>query len=372
MGRSSRLAVCWLTALAPACASPCTPVPPTAPQPRRVIDAHVHMGPRDVDRLHNILDEVGVEWVLNLSGTWPGARLEEQLAAARASGRVLVACTLPWRAAVRPDFPSIAVRLLKRAKEMGAVALKVEKALGLGAIGPDRRLLAVDDPWLAPIWAQAGQLGLPVVIHTGDPKAFWLPVDEDNERQAELRAHPGWSNFGVEVPSFEALLQQLMRVIARHPETTFVSVHFGNNAEDPFWVADQLDRHANMYVDLAARIPELGRHDPKRLREVFIRHRRRIVFGTDLGLGRRNFLMLGSYGETPNTRDEVGPYFKAHWTWLETDVRNMPNPTPIQGDWTLDGLDLPADVLEDIYAKNAERLFGRPNARKTAAPPPTR
>lgn len=327
---------------------------------------HTHVGANQVDRLHEILDEVGVDWVLNLSGTWPGARLHTQLAAAERSGRIRVACNLPWRAAVRSDFPEIGVAVLRRAKALGAVALKIEKALGLSALGPDRRLLAVDDPWLNPIWAEAGRLGLPVVIHTGDPEAFWLPVDENNERQAELLAHPGWSNYGLDIPSFEALLDQLMRVVARHPETTFVSVHFGNRAEDPEWVATQLERHPNLYVDIAARIPELGRHDPEMLREVFIRFHDRILFGTDLGLGQRGFLMLGSFGKEPNRRDEVGPYFEAHWRWLETDVRGMPNPTPIQGDWTLDGLALPDDVLADIYAGNAVRLFEPPNAAGAA------
>ncbi|MEL7370442.1 MAG: amidohydrolase family protein [Myxococcota bacterium] len=351
----------------------CIPTPdaPDAP-PRRVIDTHVHIGPNDVGKLHEILDEVGVDWALNLSGTWPGAALEAQLAAAERSGRILVACNLPWRAATRPNFPDIAVRLLQQAKALGAVALKVEKALGLGAIGPEGKRLAVDAPWLDPIWREAGTLGLPVIIHTGDPKAFWLPIDDANERKAELLAHPGWSYYGRPVPSFEALLGELMNVVARHPQTTFVSVHFGNNAEDPFWVARQLEKFDNLYVDIAARIPELGRHAPERLRQVFINHRRRILFGTDLGLGPRGFLMLGSFGDTPSQRADVGPFFAAHWRWLETDVRNMPNPTPIQGEWTLDGLQLPKDVLEDIYSGNAVRLFGRPNGAGWAprgAPP---
>ena len=47
-------------------------------------------------------------------------------------------------------------------------------------------LLTVDDPWLEPIWKTAGELNMPVVIHTGDPKAFWEPVNADNERHEEL------------------------------------------------------------------------------------------------------------------------------------------------------------------------------------------
>ena len=37
---------------------------------------------------------------------------------------------------------------------------------------------------------RAGELGVPVTIHTGDPRAFFEPPDETNERYEELRHHP--------------------------------------------------------------------------------------------------------------------------------------------------------------------------------------
>lgn len=341
--------------------------PKALPRAGGVVDTHVHVAPSEIERLHHIMDEQGLTWVLNLSGRWPGGPggpLEQQIAAANRSGRILVACNLPWVAARRTQqFPEIGVKILQRAKELGAVALKIEKALGLGAIKYDGTLLAVDDPWLDPIWKAAGDLGMPVVIHTGDPKAFWQKTDETNERFEELSAHPGWSNYGIEgLPSFEGLLAQLTRVVAKHRNTKFVSVHFGNNAEDPFWVAEQLDKYPNLYVDLAARLPEVGRHDPDKLRAMFTRHADRILFGTDLGVSPQGFLMLGSVGEAPDTRKDVKPYYDKHWRFLETADRGIPSPTPIQGRWTIDGLKLPDDVLVKIYRGNAERLFGKPKA----------
>ncbi len=196
-------------------------------------------------------------------------------------------------------------------------------------------------------------------------------LHEKNERLEELTAHPGWSNHEKDVPSFESLLEEMLRLVARHPSTNFVAVHFGNHSEDPFWVGRALDEHPNLYVDLAARLPELGRHDPRRLHELFVRHQDRILFGTDTGLGPEGFYMLGSFGEEPNRAEEVGPYFRAHWRWLETWDQAQPSPTPIQGRWTINGIGLPAAVLEKIYRGNAERLLGRPAPAQAAPPSPT-
>lgn len=336
-----------------------------ASPPLRVVDSHTHISPSATGRAHEIFDEVGIDWALNLSGLWPGGPLESNLAAAKESGRLLVSTNLPWRLAQRrKDFPQIAARLIRTAAFMGARCLKIEKALGLQVQHPDGHRLAVDDPWLDPIWRAAGQIGLPVVIHTADPEAFWLPTDANNERFAELSAHPAWSYFGQPVPTFEALLEELMNVVARHPETIFVAVHFGNRAEDPQWVSAQLDLHPNLFVDIAARIPEVGRHKAKVVREVFIKHQDRILFGTDLGVSGADFLMLGSFGEEPNQPHEVGPFFAAHRRWLQTSDE-FPSPTPIQGEWPIHGLSLPDDVLQKIYVRNAVRLFGPPPSKAT-------
>lgn len=259
---------------------------PKTPRELGVIDTHLHLGPNQIDRLHEVMDEQGIAWGINLSGGFPGGTLEDQIAASKKSGRLLVACNLPWFAAHRTrEFPEISVQLLHESKALGARALKIEKVLGLAARDPDQKLLAVDDPWLDPIWKTAGELGMPVVIHTGDPKAFWRPVDEKNERFEELSAHPRWSNYGdPELPSFDTLLAQLMRVVEKHPKTTFVSVHFGNNAEDPDWVGKMLDKYPNLNIDIAARLPEIGRHEAKNIHDLFVRHADRILFATDMGM----------------------------------------------------------------------------------------
>src|SRR5690606_21661253 len=137
----------------------------------------------------------------------------------------------------------------------------------------------VDDPELDVVFETAGELNMPVAIHTGDPLAFWQPVTPDNERYAELTAHPGWALSARSAPSFEQLYAQLERRFARHPHTKFISVHFGNLAEKPDQVAETLRKYPNVYIDTAARIPEMGRHPPEKMRAFFEEFQDRILYG---------------------------------------------------------------------------------------------
>jgi predicted TIM-barrel fold metal-dependent hydrolase len=246
---------------------------------------------------------------------------------------------------------------LQLAHQLGARGVKFFKALGLGYRDANGKLLAVDDPKLDALFEKAGELHMPVSIHTGDPIAFWLPVDEKNERFDELNAHPGWSYFGKDVPTWEELFAAYERRVARHPNTTIVGVHFGNAPELPERVAAMLDKYPNLYVDTAARVPELGRKAAV-VREIFMKHPDRILFGTDLGVGEEpGDLMLGSTGLLPPTHADADRFFTSTWRFFETRDEGFASPTPIQGRWTISGIGLPPEVLKKIYAENADRLL---------------
>ena len=247
--------------------------------------------------------------------------------------------------------------MLEQAAALGARCLKISKTLGLGVPTPEdeTKLLTVDDPRLEPMWAAAGRLGVPVFIHTGDPAAFFEPMSPSNERWDELSVHPGWSFAEPQYPRLEALMAARDRVVERHRGTTFIGVHFGCWPENLDYIDEALSVHPNLFVDIAARVPEIGRHSAEKLRAVFLRHQDRILFGTDLGVGRS--LMLGSTGRTKPTIADAFLFFADHFRFLETNDRGIPHPTPIQGRWTVDAIGLPEDVLEKVYVGNALKLL---------------
>lgn len=323
-----------------------------------IVDVHVHTEPTRYGLVADLLAANGISRYINLSGGSTDAKLDASLtAAAPLDDRVLVCANLRWSTIDTPAFVERQVVWLERAAAKGARCLKISKSLGLGV--PDfnnaAALLKVDDPRLDPIWAAAGRLKLPVFMHTGDPKAFFEPLGPQNERMAELGVHPDWSFHDPQFPRRAELLAARDRVLARHRGTTFIGVHFANNPEDLDYVDRTLDAHPNLYVDIAARLPEIGRHDPAKVRAIFIKHQRRILFGTDIGVHRG--IMLGSVGRTRPQLPDVFLFYADHFRFFETDRRAMPHPTPIQGDWTIDGIDLPAPVLQRIYADNALALF---------------
>jgi len=346
--------------------------PDSAPRNRYAdipkIDVHVHVPRSLVASAMRIFDRQGVVLALNASGSEPGTRLGMLVETGREVG-LHPYCHLDWRAAADDDFAEYAEQTLHDCREQGAIGLKIFKGLGLGYTNADGSLLRVDDERLDPAFEAAGEHGLPVLIHTGDPKAFFEPNTPDNERYAELSAHPSWSfhgerldrygePMGMEWPSWESLLEQFENRVARHPGTTFVGAHFGNAPEEPDRVDRMLDAYPNLVVETGARIPEIGRHDPERMRAFFEKHADRILFGTDFQMSPGGGFVLGSMGESMDPPSRIPVFYEAHWQYFETEDRDFAHPTPIQGDWTIDGLGLEREVLEKIYHRNAERIFG--------------
>lgn len=324
-----------------------------------IIDFHTHLDSRAGARIERIMRRNGIELMVNLSGgNFQGGIARSTRLSRTLPGKLVHFYNPDWSGIDEPDWGvREAHRLELAVTRHGFKGLKIAKLLGLYLRDSAGVLVDVDDPRLDPLWERAGTLGIPVSVHTGDPGAFWRPLTPQNERFEELRLHPAWSFWGQPVPSREALLAARDRVIDRHPLTTFVCVHFGGNPEDIDAVRALLATYPNAYVDIAARVPEIGRHDAGRVRQLFLDHQDRILFGTDIGIGVRS-LMLGSTGDDDPTEADAATFFATHWRFFETNDRRFAHPTPVQGDWVIDAIGLPESVLHKIYRGNALRLLG--------------
>jgi predicted TIM-barrel fold metal-dependent hydrolase len=325
-----------------------------------ILDVHEHLEPDATQAILALHDARNIRMAVNLSGGMPdGGGLEESLAQAQAShGRIVPFCNLPWRGSSDPRFVDVSVQILERCRQLGVRGLKIPKVFGLVARDLDGSRLPVDSARLDPIFEAAGRLGMVVLIHVADPRAFFQQPTAQNERYEELSVHPSWSFYGPEWPSWDQILSEFERRVQRHPHTTFIGAHFGNAAEDPERVGRLLEHAPNYYIDTAARIPEFGRHPSAQMRAFFERWQDRVLFGTDLGLGNdMSNWMLGSSGADAVTQRDVDRFFTASYRYFESSEASIENPTPIQGRWPVFPVGLSRSVLMKIYGGNAARLL---------------
>ncbi len=314
-----------------------------------VVDAHTHFGPmafgKDYQEAYQLESAVaeframGVKHVINADTIW-GEPLQRLLEFLQPYPEFFTTFGSTDTSQLdHPEFERMTLRTLREGSAMGMRGLKFWKNISLGQKDLQGKFIAIDDQRLSPIWNGAAELNLPVLIHIGDPAAFFEPTDPCNERYEELQNHPDWSFAHAAFFSFSELMDQQERLIATNPQTTFIVAHMGSYGENLGRVSEWLSRYPNMYVDLAARINELGRQ-PYTARTFFEKHQDRILFATDAAPGHLDHLHYYEFLETWN---EFIPYSSAA--------------VPGQGRWQIYGIGLSEDILRKVYYQNAETLL---------------
>ena len=311
------------------------------------IEVHGHqratrMTPEQVDQLVREMDELNMAVMVNLSGG-SGTRLVQGIAAlGRHPGRFATFANVNWQGVGRPEWGKKAAMRLEEDVRNGAVGLKVFKQLGLTETDVDGVRIPVDDRRLDPVWAKAGELGIPVLIHSADPAEFWQPHDKHNERWLELKLRPGRIQRPGQSPPFEQIIGEQHNLFRHHPNTQFIAAHLGWLGHDLARLGKLLDEIPNMHVGLGAVIYELGRQ-PRFAREWLIRYQDRVLMGKD-SYNQEEFY---TYFRVLETADDYFPYYRKYHAF-----------------WRMYGLDLPDEVLKKIYFQNALELVPRLDASR--------
>jgi predicted TIM-barrel fold metal-dependent hydrolase len=306
------------------------------------IDVHGHL--RDlsasgVDRMVEEMDALNLRTIVNLSGG-SGDRLRSGLAATRGRypGRFVAFATPSYEGIDDPGYAErTADQFEKDVRENGAVGLKIFKNLGMFAQDRAGNRIHTDDPRLDPLWRRAGQLRVPVLIHTGEPSPFWLPWDRFNERWLELAEFPDRRRDDPRFASFEETMAEQHRMFRKHPETTFIAAHLGWLGNDLGRLGKLLDELPNVNVELGAVLAELGRQ-PRTARDFIVRYQDRVMMGKDGPVEPTEYHV---YFRVLETADEYFDYYRRR-----------------HANWKMYGLDLPDAVLRKVYYQNALRIVG--------------
>ena len=302
-----------------------------------VVDVHSHHWPgfsaRRLDEIAGEMDALNLAVLVNLSGGSGGTleRCVDTVAESRQPRRMVCFANLDFRGGVGPGFGARAAAQLERDVAAGAAGLKFFKNFGIDVRDRRGARVPVDDPELDPVFETAGRLGIPVLMHVGEPQSFYEPVDRFNERWLELTLLPDRRLPADRYPSFETMMAERDRRFARHPDTTFIAAHMGWHANDLGRLGALLDRLPNVYAETGAILYELGRQ-PRTARAFFIEHQDRILFGKD------------SYAP------EEFPYY---WRVFETADEYFDYYRRYHAFWQMYGMDLPDQVLRKVYYRNA-------------------
>jgi predicted TIM-barrel fold metal-dependent hydrolase len=324
---------------------PSTLVVPAHPLTRArfpFIDVHSHtfnaytMTAEQAAALVREMDALNMKTMVNLSGGW-GDSLAVGLRnmKGRFPTRFITFANIDFRNIDQPDFGARAAAQLERDVRSGAQGLKIFKTLGMDLRDQSGKRVPTDDPRLDPIWRKAGDLKIPVLIHTGDPAPFWQPHDRNNERWLELKEFPNRARPADKYPPFDSIMAEEHRLFGKHPNTIFINAHLGWYGNDLGKLGQLLDRYPNMYTEIGAVLAELGRQ-PRMARAFLTKYQDRVLFGKDL----YNQAEYYTYFRVLETADEYFDYYRRRHAF-----------------WKMYGLDLPDDVLKKLYYKNALRII---------------
>jgi predicted TIM-barrel fold metal-dependent hydrolase len=136
--------------------------------------------------------------------------------------------------------------------------------------------------------------------------------------------------------------------LANYPKLTIVAAHGA-------WLVcqdAQLDylrylllNYPNLYLDIAATFQYMSLLNPENIRDFYIEYQDRLLYGTDAGRITDNLIS--------RTADRYANTF----TILETDQEVSDGFFGNAGNQPIKGLNLPREVLEKIYYRNAVRLY---------------
>ena len=313
------------------------PEHPTTHAKYPFIDVHSHHWRwADNDNLAKLageMEDLNMKIIVNLSGRNSEVlrNMTTNIEKQGFSNQMMVFSNINFNTIDEVDWEEQTMKQLDYDVSNGACGLKIYKSQGMYHKDSSGKRIPLNHKKLDAIWNKCGELGIPVLMHAADPKAFWSPHDSLNERWLELKLRPGRKREANDPAAWETIIAEQHDVIGRHKNTKFINAHFGWYANDLKKLDGLLKAMPNMYIEIGAIIAELGRQ-PRMANWFFEKNQDRILFGKDSYHPEEYY----TYFRVLETADEYFPYYKRYHAF-----------------WKMYGLNLPDDILKKVYYKNA-------------------
>jgi len=320
------------------------------------IDVHFHYNTTDIryleyaDSLHFRLLSPNVDTDMPI---------DEQLAITSAlrkrySGEFFFLGTFSVDSFNYPGFAEKTIACIDKCMKAGASGIKIWKNIGMELKDTAGYYVMADNPAFAPVFRYLEVNKIPVLAHLGEPKNCWLPEEKmtlDNDRRY-YQKHPQYHMYlHPDAPTYEQQIDARDDLLKEYPGLNLAGAHLGSMEWDVNEVAKRLDQFPNFQVEFSARIGHLQYQaitNRKKVRDFMIRYQDRIMYGTDVTLHSDDTACVA-------VKEGLLRRWKEQWLFLATD---SVIPVKDLGGKEVKGLQLPREVIDKIYCKNAERFFG--------------
>jgi len=253
----------------------------------------------------------------------------------------------------KAGFAENTIVRIAKCMQAGASGIKIWKNIGMVLKDSNGHYVMVDNPAFDPIFNYMEANNIPVTAHLGEPRDCWLPENQmtvDNDKRYYTRHPQYYMYLQPESPSYEDQINARDNLLKKHPKLILTGAHLASLEWNVDELAKHFDQYPNLYADLAARIGHLqyqSLSDRERVRNFLIKYQDRILYATDASVNVR---------DTDYSRITSGlrARWRDHWAYLATDSSVVVHDL---GNKEVKGLQLPCEVIDKIYCKNAAHFF---------------
>lgn len=252
-----------------------------------------------------------------------------------------------------PGFADQTIARIDKCMKGGASGIKIWKNIGMVLKDRDGHFVMVDNPAFKPVFNYLQEKHIPLVAHLGEPRNCWLPEEKMtiSGDRSYYKEHPQYHMYlHPEAPSYEDQINARDNLLQQYPNLDVNGAHLASLEWNVDELAKRFDRFPNLKADMAARIGHLQYQsltDRDRVRNFLIKYQDRIMYATDGGIEGRD---SNYFGITSGLRHG----WINDWIYLATDSTIVVPDLDHKG---VKGLQLPREVIDKIYSKNAEQLF---------------
>ena len=305
-----------------------------------VVDMHSHPYPKseaELDRWVSTMDALNIDKSVIL--TYSTGRAFDSLYRffQKYPDRFVLFCGIDYSGYNEPGFAEKAIRELERCHKVGAqgVGELGDKGKGLFYSKPTPAYgMHIDDPRLAPVLEKCGELGMPVSVHVAEPIWMYQPMNAQND--GLMNAYKWRLDDQESILGHAEMIQTLENAVKKYPETTFIACHYANSSYDLEILGKLFDQYSNLYADISARFAETA-VIPRTVNRFFTRYADRLVYGSDMGMGKDMYLTT--------------------FRILETEDEHFYDHNISSYHWAMNGYGLSPEVLEKVYRSNALKIL---------------